>query len=223
MLDATDQCLRKILYIGDPDMIFVKNESQLNYHCNEIKQSFECIRRFGKCLRLLPKLMFTMIARGGKKMIKNRCDKVDGRNEFLKHSQCFRYPNVYDFNKCVDKSVIQMNLINKTAKINEIIPALCCALQDTIKCLRIKGEEHCANYTAPGAGDYVASVTKSVMKDFIELSCGKRDTLEECYKIEAKWMKQFDEIGEKWHSIKPQRNSFFSPLIGIAERLESPI
>ncbi|RWS09973.1 uncharacterized protein B4U79_09300, partial [Dinothrombium tinctorium] len=223
ILDSTDTCLKKIFYIGDKDIVFVKNETQLDEHCEEIKKSYQCVRRFGKCLRLFPKQVFTMLLRGGKKVIKERCDTKNGRKEFLKHTKCLRFPDIFDYNKCADKGVIVLNLINKTASVSELIPALCCAFHDIVNCLEVKGEEHCANYSGPGTGRYVSGIANSVVKDVIELSCGQRKSLEQCYKYEPKWMKQFDEIGKQWASIKPQRQSYLNPVMSIAQKLDSPV
>ncbi|RWS26216.1 hypothetical protein B4U80_00126, partial [Leptotrombidium deliense] len=189
----------------------------------EIKESYKCLQKFGKCLRLFPKQVFSMTMRSSKKIIKDRCDTEKGRKEFLKHTQCLSIPEIYDFNRCVDKGVIIMKYVAANASTEELIPAVCCAFQEIADCLKHKGDEYCLEKTGPTTGNYIAGIARTVAKDLIELSCGERTSTQNCRKIEPKWMKKFAQLGTPFSKIKPQKNSFFNPLIKLSERLDSPV
>ncbi|RWS26217.1 hypothetical protein B4U80_00127 [Leptotrombidium deliense] len=193
----------------------------LSYEFRDMQESLKCVRKFGRCLKLFPKQVFTILVRGGKKVIKDRCDIKRGRKEFLKHTQCFSRPEVYDFNRCVDKASIILNFVSTNATTPELIPALCCAFYDVVDCLKRKGDEYCIDKTGPETGEYVSNTAKTVVSEVIELTCGQRKSLEDCQKHEPKWMKIFEQLGSPFEQIKPQKLGIFYPLIKVAKRLDS--
>ncbi|RWS01253.1 hypothetical protein B4U79_07877, partial [Dinothrombium tinctorium] len=140
---------------------------------------------------------------------------------FLKHTQCFSKPEVYDFNRCVDKGSIILNYLANNASIADLIPSLCCGFFDIIDCLERKGNEHCLHKTGPETGAYVANTANMLVREIIDLSCGQRKSLEECKRVESERLSLFANLTTPFEKIEPQQLGFFYPLIKIARKLDS--
>ena len=131
--------------------------------------------------------------------------------EYLGRLQCIaNSPDTYKIQRCMDKFVLDLNLVANNSSEENLFPDACCAIHLHTDCF-----ERTVPQVCPESTEYVVSYVKSVVGEIFDLVCGSQSNLNNCRKKKPAIMKSFRKIPFKY-----QKTSIFAPLIKMAVRID---
>lgn len=172
-LTKTDVCIRKALLIGDRELVIPKNSQEMDQHCKKGREQMQCVRGYGKCLKLFPRQIFGMVLGNIRKLFKETCDSESGRQQFLKHSLCLRPEHLPKMHNLIDRFTIQLSYVANNVSKDGKIPYICCAYFLNQVHLRKTVSNMCDAITGPSTTEYVIGMFNRVVSEAIDLGCGK--------------------------------------------------
>ncbi|XP_015791044.1 uncharacterized protein LOC107367812 [Tetranychus urticae] len=197
--EILDNCGLHLSMIDDKEIPIPSNDDEMKDHCSKMFTNLDCIRDFNKkCLKPFPKTLFGMFGHDLRKELKHRCDKPEGRAQFLKHAECLRHKDkLGPIVQCKNNFIGQLEWITGNVKKEDQTVAACCAFHQAHDCFGAKIEEVCHPITGSGTKEFLDEVLESTVTEAIDYACGKYKNLDQCHQFLDKsiWDKLF-EVGK---------------------------
>ncbi|XP_015787707.1 uncharacterized protein LOC107364786 [Tetranychus urticae] len=193
--EMLEVCGLHLALLEDNEIPLPTNDAEMVEHCGKMFSNLDCIRDFNKkCLKPFPKTLFGMFNHDLRKEMKHRCDKPEGRAEFLKHAECLRHKDkLGPIIGCKNNFIGQLEWITGNVAKSEQTVAACCSFHQAHQCFSDKIEEVCHPITGSGTKEYIDEVIESTVTEAIDYACGKYKTLDHCHEFLDKsiWDKLF--------------------------------
>lgn len=86
-----DQWSNELYAIGDKSIPLPKTEQEMNnVYCNRSKSASKKLRELRACLKPFPGQVLNVILSGARKTLRNTCNTVEAREEFVDRVKCLQ-------------------------------------------------------------------------------------------------------------------------------------
>lgn len=80
-LDKSDACFKRVLLLGDTSQNVPMTPDQMDQHCDMAMKSVTCFRNYQKCLKRMPRQIYSMLANNVNKFAKKKCSDKGKQGE----------------------------------------------------------------------------------------------------------------------------------------------
>lgn len=210
-----DLAFQGILWIGDRRQAIPRTTVDMEAHCKAMKDSVRTFRSYGKCVRLFPKQVFSIVATNTRKTIKARCDTDVARQEFLNVTRCYSNDTKERLDIAMDRMAVFTQYVTTSAIAkDDKLPWVCCGYQYTGNVTTAGLAQDCGRETL----DYTSGIMKSLFSDVMDLTCGKYSSIVTCKEQLPASLEKYEQIAQQ-SELKPN-SSLWKPLLKITRSLE---
>ncbi|KAI1288468.1 hypothetical protein HDE_09330 [Halotydeus destructor] len=219
LLLQTDKCIQRAMLVGQKTVDIPRTADQLvNGHCKRVEKDIPCMRSYGaRCLRTLPRTMFTIGYKQATKLYKRICSEPEGQKEYLRHVQCMQPHQLHIVHQYMDLVTTYMDYIHENVTLDEIIPYICCSYFKVFEDAKHDLKQFCQGEDTV---DFFLNQVRSLSSDMIDIGCGKYATVQSCEDNLPQAMKVFSDLGTPLSKVQPKDYSPVVPAIKIIKRLD---
>ncbi|XP_074593578.1 uncharacterized protein LOC141849246 [Brevipalpus obovatus] len=171
-MEKIDKWSNELYVITDRLTPIPKTQEEMkDIYCTKSKAASRKLRQHRPCLKAFPSQVLNVIISGARKTLRNVCDTVESREEFVERSQCLQDPVLH--NKvvdCQDSYIAQMEYVrDNVTNMDHKIPYTCCYYWETKSCILGLVKSHCPTASL----EYTENHMNDLFSETTDLLCNK--------------------------------------------------
>lgn len=212
---------RKVLFIGIER--FPQDMEEMEYHCALGMKLSQGLRIYAKnCLKGLGRQTLSILNHGIRKNLRPRCLNLEKRKAMLTELKCATNSTLDGWSHCLRGVDRQLRYFSEQNTMKNFFPNMCCLYIGGKECIResAKTREGCAQ--GANVQRFFISTMDAVVKDVLDLVCGKFERLEQCYEKNPDGMVIINDIRANGTDSQEAEDTFIiEPMLDLTSKLAS--
>lgn len=200
-----------------------KTEADIDFYCDRLKSTMQCLVEYRTCLKLMPKTLFGVMARDAKKALKQICTTPENKRTALAHLKCFNKEKLPFYYSMINSYTnVLVHLSSPGIQLQELIGSCCCAFHLLYREGVQTVDRECNAVTGLETGVFVGNLLRTIASSAIDVSCGKHHSIEVCNQLQPNEMKLYRQLMQEGMN-KRFSFSMVLPLVKILNIMDSNV